>query len=63
MVIANVRGNVRATARLGRHDESTASGDLNEVVLHELGHAFGDLDDEYADVRVNIRRTSPLRPA
>lgn len=52
-VVANVTG-VRAT---GGHGILTldASGDINDTAIHELGHAFADLDDEYVDPTVQDR--------
>ncbi|HKS15738.1 MAG TPA: M64 family metallopeptidase [Planctomycetota bacterium] len=52
-VIANVK-DVRAT---GGHGILTldASGDINDTSIHELGHAFADLDDEYVDETVQDR--------
>jgi hypothetical protein len=48
IVCANVRGDVRATGGSGVMTVD-ASGDFNDVVLHEMGHAFGGLDDEYVE--------------
>jgi hypothetical protein len=52
-VVANVKG-VRST---GGHGILTleSSGDINDTAIHELGHAFGDLDDEYVDKTVQER--------
>ncbi len=52
-VVANVK-DVRAT---GGHGILTldASGDINDTSIHELGHAFADLDDEYVDKTVEDR--------
>ncbi|HTF57203.1 MAG TPA: M64 family metallopeptidase, partial [Planctomycetota bacterium] len=52
-VVANVK-DVRAS---GGHGVLTldASGDINDTSIHELGHAFADLDDEYVDETVQQR--------
>jgi hypothetical protein len=47
VVVANIN-NVRASAVRGVISLD-ASPDFSEVALHELGHAFGDLADEYVD--------------
>ena len=52
-VVANVKG-VRST---GGHGVLTleANGDMSDTAIHELGHAFAGLDDEYVDETVQDR--------
>ncbi len=52
-VIANVK-NVRATGG-GGVLTLDASGDIKDTAVHEMGHAFADLDDEYVDESVQDR--------
>ena len=47
IVVCNIRG-VRATGG-GGVITIDGSGDIGDVVIHELGHAFGGLDDEYVN--------------
>lgn len=47
VVLCNVR-DVRSTAR-GRRITINVSLDMGRTFLHEMGHAFGDLNDEYED--------------
>ncbi|MBI4617381.1 MAG: hypothetical protein HY720_27470 [Planctomycetes bacterium] len=47
VVVVNVQ-NLRSTGGAGVLTLD-ASGDITEVAMHELGHALGDLDDEYVD--------------
>ena len=53
VVIANVK-DVRATGG-GGVLTLDASGDINDVAIHEMGHAFARLDDEYVDESVQKR--------
>lgn len=47
VVVANVSGG-RATGG-GGVVTLNKDGSIDDVVIHELGHAYGDLDDEYVD--------------
>src|SRR5688572_2032649 len=52
-VVSNVK-DVRSTGGSGVLTLAS-SGDMNDTAIHELGHAFADLDDEYEDDSVQDR--------